>query len=343
MPLEPIQSLRLRLVLPLTLVLGVMVVGTLGYAWLWRDQGGSLLDALFMTVITITTIGYEEVRPLDSPGRIFTIFIAITGVGSLFYSFGVVMEYVVSSRILDPSGRRRVQREIEQLSNHIVIAGLGRVGRQAALELQEAGTPFVVVDPELRAREYAEGKGYRFVLGDATEDEVLERAGVHRAFGLIVTTGSDANNLYTVLSARALSPRLHIVSRAIDEAGVAKLIRAAANRAISPYVIGGRRLAHLILSPTVIDFFDTILKKGEESLSIEDIEVGSTSPVVGQSLESLHVLERSGASVLAVLRGGQPFANPEPGLVLQSGDRLLALGTSEQLARLVDLAGGEGG
>jgi voltage-gated potassium channel len=332
-PAEP-GSLRARLLLPLGLVLGAVALGTAGYRWLWRAQGGTWLDALFMTVTTITTIGYGEVKPLDGPARVFTMAIAIIGIASLFYTFGVVMDHLVTVRAADPMGRRRMRRELDALSDHVILAGLGRVGRQAARELADARLPFVLVDPAEGAIRHAEERGYLAIHGDATEDPVLERAGVRRARGLIATTANDATNMYIVLSARVLNPRLHIVSRAVDEASVAKLVRAGADRAISPYAIGGHRLAHLILSPTVIDFFETALRRGDESLNIEDLVLSPASPAAGKSLQALDVRQATGATVLAVLRDGAPIVNPSGDLTLQPGDHLLALGTRTQLEGL---------
>jgi len=333
------RYLRPRVLLSLSLVTGVVGAGTVGYAWLWRGIGGTWLDALFMTIITITTVGYGEVRPLDGTGRIFTMFVAVIGVGSLFYALGVLMEYLVTVRLADPGGRRRMEKQIAKLSGHVILAGLGRVGGQAALELKEAGVPFVVMDPSPAASRRTEERGYLWVQGDATEDEVLESAGVRRARGLIATTANDATNMYIVLSARVLNPTLYIVSRAVDDTSVAKLIRAGANRAISPYAIGGHRLAHLILSPTVVDFFETALRKGNEALNIEDLAVSADSRILGRTLGDIDIRQATGATVLAILREGTPLVNPGSDLVLASGDRLLALGTSDQLERLEKLIG----
>ncbi len=327
-------SLRARLILPLGLVLGVVLAGTLGYHWLWRGIGGTWLDALFMTVTTITTIGYGEVRPLDSAGRVFTMVIAVVGVGSLFFTFGVVMEYLVTVRLADPRGRHRMENRIAALEGHVIVAGLGRVGRQAAQELAAARVPFLVIDPGPGAARVADERGYLFLAGDATEDAVLDRAGVRRARGLIATTANDATNMYIVLSARVLNPGLHIVSRAADEGSVPKLTRAGADRAISPYAIGGHRLAHLILSPAVVDFFETALRRGSEALAIEDLAIAGGSRVAGQTLGALDVRQATGATVLAILREGSPIVNPAGDLALSEGDRLLALGTSDQLQRL---------
>jgi voltage-gated potassium channel len=336
-----IPRLRARLILPLSLVSTVVVGGTIGYFWLWRAVGGTWLDALFMTVTTITTVGYGEVKPLDSMGRIFTMIIAIVGVGSLFYTFGVVMEYIVALRLADPTGRRKMDKRIEALNGHIILAGLGRVGRQAGQELAEARVPFLVLEPSEAAVRQAQEYGWLCLQGDATDDTVLERAGVKRARGLIATTANDATNMYIVLSARVLNPKLHIVSRAVDESSVPKLTRAGADRAISPYAIGGHRLAHLILSPTVVDFFETALRRGDESLNIEAVAVGSDSPTVGYTLEDLALRQATGATVLAIMRDGNPVVNPPGDMSLARGDRLLVLGTRVQLERVERVLAGK--
>jgi voltage-gated potassium channel len=319
----------------------VVVGGTVGYFWLWRAVGGTWLDALFMTVTTITTVGYGEVKPLDSLGRIFTMIIAVVGVGSLFYTFGVVMEYIVALRLADPTGRRKMDKRIEALNDHIILAGLGRVGRQAGQELAEAHVSFLVLEPAEAAVRQAQEYGWLCLQGDATDDADLERAGVKRARGLIATTANDATNMYIVLSARVLNPKLYIVSRAVDESSVPKLTRAGADRAISPYAIGGHRLAHLILSPTVVDFFETALRRGDESLNIEAVGVGPDSPTVGYTLEDLALRQATGATVLAIMRDGNPTVNPPGDMSLARGDRLLVLGTRDQLERVERVLAGK--
>lgn len=332
--MNTVRTTKRRLMVPIGIVCLTTAIGTLGYLWLGRAQGATVLDALYMTVITITTVGYEEVIHLDSLGRIFTMLIAVTGIGSLFYSFGIVMDNLLTSRLLDPLGERKMQHKIDMLCGHVIVAGLGRVGMQAVIELRDSGRECVIIDPSPEAMARAQQHGLLLIQGDASSDEVLQQAGISRATGFIVTTSDDANNLYIVLSARSLNARIFIVSRAINDSTIAKLRRAGANRAISPYAIGGRRLAHLILSPTVVDFFDTVFRRGEESLNIEGIHVRHDADVVGKSLSELRLRERTGASVLLIMRGAGVIPNPGPELALQAADELLAFGTIAQLEKM---------
>jgi voltage-gated potassium channel len=312
------------------------LVGAVGYRLIWAEQGATLLDALFMTFITITTIGFGEVYPLGSAGRLLTMVIAGTGIGSLFYTFTVLLDYASSEQVRAARRRRKMQKTIDDLKGHFILAGIGRVGREAAAELAESGVSFVVVDPGPQVPAFCEALKCPYVQGDATEDAMLLAAGIKRARGLIVTTSSDATNLYVILSARLLNADLLIASRAVDDASVPKLLRAGANRAISPYAIGGRRLAHVMLSPRVVDFLETALTSGNKALNIDDVVVGQG----GKTIESLQVSARSGATVLAVVRDGQPTASPRGDFQLAAGDHLLVLGTAEQLKRVEQLIGG---
>lgn len=319
-----------RLRVPALLLVLTHVVGAAGYHALWAPEG-TWLDALFMTFITITTIGFSEVHPLGTTGRLLTMGIAGSGIGSLFYTFTVALDYAASDQVRAARRRRKMQKTIDAMTGHFILAGIGRVGREAAAEFRESGASFLVIDPSPDVEAFAAQLGCPFIKGDATEDAILTRAGITRAKGLIVTTSSDATNLYVILSARLLNPSLFIASRAVDDASVPKMIRAGANRAISPYAIGGRRLAHLLLSPRVVDFLETALTKGNKSLSIEDVVVAPGSVAEGKQLESLQLAAKTGAAVLAVVRNGTPTPNPRADFVLAGGDHLLMMGTAEQL------------
>lgn len=327
-----LRTLQARLALPVGLLLATHVVGVVGYHWLWQERGGTWMDALFMTFTTVATIGYGEVRPLDDAGRIFTIAIAVTGIGSLFYTFSVGLEHLTSDSVRQSRRRRRMQQRIDRLERHFVIAGYGRVGREAAHELHQAGVPVVVVDPGAAVGRVAAEAGFLVLEGDAAEDAVLERAGIKRARGLVVTTANDATNLYVILSARLLNPNLFIASRAVDEVSVPKLLRAGANRAISPYAIGGRRLAHLMLSPRVVDFFETAFQRGKQALRIAGLQPPASAP--SRSVGALVGAGAAGATVLAVLRGDQVVRSPDPSFALGPDDHLLVLGTDEQIEAL---------
>lgn len=335
-----LMVLRSRLAVPLVALALTHVAGTGGFWLLWRDRGGSLLDALFMTFITITTIGFGEVHPLGTGGRLLTMGLAAGGIGSLFYTFTVVLDWAASDEVRAARRLRKMQSVIDGLSGHYVIAGFGRVGREAAAELAEAGVRALVIDPNPENVEGAIARGLPALKGDATDDQTLRAAGIIRARGLIVTTDSDATNLYVVLSARLLAPTIFIASRAIDDHSVPKLERAGANRAISPYAIGGRRLAHLMLRPRAVDFFDSALRSVDKAFGISEIRITATRGAAGVPLESLNVHQATGATVLAVIqkRDGT-VATPRPGLVLHEGDHLLALGTDAQLAQVERLIG----
>lgn len=330
-----------RLRVPAVLLLVTHLVGALGYHALWAPLGVSWFESLYMVFITITTIGFAELHPMGVAGRVLTMGIAASGIGSLFYTFTVVLDFAASDQVRSARRRRKMQKSIDELTGHFILAGIGRVGREAAAELRASGATFVVIDPSETTEQCANQWGCAFLRGDATEDATLHAAGITRAKGLIVTTSSDATNLYVILSARLLNANLFIASRAVDDASVPKLIRAGANRAISPYAIGGRRLAHLLLRPRVVDFLETALTKENKALSIEDVVVAPRSPAEGRALDSLRVTATTGASVLAVVRAGTPMPNPPGDFVLSAGDLLLALGTDEQLRALeVALSGG---
>ncbi len=327
-----------RLKYPILLAIGVIVVGTVGYYLLWLSEGGTWLDALYMTFITITTVGYNEIHPLRGVGRIFTVFIAITGIASLFYLFTAVMEHLVAVQLSGQGERRRMKEKIAQLGKHIILAGFGRMGQQAASELRESEEAFVVVDNDDVVLDVAEREGYLFVRGDATEDDVLELAGIERAKGLIAAAGNDASNAFIAMSARALNRDLLIIARADEDAALRKLKQAGADRVINPYAVGGRRLVNLAINPAVIDFLETTLMRGQAALGVQEFEVQPASTFEGKSLGSLDLRRRSGVNILAILRGSEPISNPDADFTLQAGDHLISLGTVQQFDKLAELA-----
>ena len=317
----------------IVVVVAAIAAGTVGYAAL---EGWPLDDALYMTVITLTTVGFREVRDLDAAGRLWTMVTAIAGVGIIFGSIGIVAESVLTEAASGRRERRRMTETVEALRNHFILCGYGRVGSTVARELAHSGIPFVVVDINAASLATAIRDGFLAVEGDATRDETLRQAGVERARGLITTVDSDANNVYVTLSARALNPKLFIVARANQDGSEAKLLQAGADRAVSPYTRAGRQIAELATRPRVADFIDYALSHGQLAFSMEELEVAADGPLVGRTVAAL-VAE--GIHPLAIVRGPREYEpNPPAERVLVAGDGLIVSGTSDTLRGLRERA-----
>jgi voltage-gated potassium channel len=326
--LEALRGSHVRLWL--AAVIGTTVVGTAGYVLL----GWSIGDAAYMTGITLTTVGFREVRELDTLGRAWTVALSVAGVGIIFGTVGIVADAVLSQVV---SGRREVRRMAEQvdaLRGHIILCGYGRVGSTVARELAHAGERFVVIDVNQASLDLAAADGHLIVHGDATNDAVLRAAGIERARGLITTIDSDAHNVYVTLSARAFDPRLFIVARANQEGAESKLLQAGANRVVSPYTRAGRQIAELAVRPRVADFIDFALSHGELAFSIEEIEVAADGPLAGRVVGSLR---DDGIFALAIVRGDRDYeTNPPPERVLVPGENLIVSGDAGTLRALRD-------
>jgi len=317
----------------LAVVVGTVVVGTLGYVLLLRWPPG---DAVYMTIITLTTVGFHEVQPLDGVGRAWTMALSIGGVGIIFGSIGIVAETILAEVASGRRERRRMARSVEELRHHFVLCGYGRVGGTVARELDHAGTPFVIIENHPESLAAAERDGWLFVEGDATRDEVLLAAGVDRAAGLITTVDSDANNVYVTLSARALNPELVIVARANEEGSETKLLQAGADRAVSPYARAGRQIVELATRPGVADFLDYALSHGQLAFSIEELRVTSGGTLQGRTIGSLI---EEGVHPLAIVRGPRDYdPNPPADRVVQVGDGLIVSGASDVLRAIRDRA-----
>jgi voltage-gated potassium channel len=314
----------------LAIIVGCIVVGTAGY--LVIESGWQLLDALYMTVTTLTTVGFLEVQPLSEAGRVWTMLLALTGVGIIFGSVGIVAEYLV---VEATSGRREEKRmadAVSKLRDHYILCGFGRVGLTVARELIHAGRKVVVIDvlPESLAR--ARREGFLEVEGDATEETTLRAAGIERARGIITTIDSDAYNVYVILSARAINPKLFVVARANSADSEGRLIQAGANRVVSPYTMAGHRLAELATRPRVVDFIDAALSHGELAFSMEEVEVVAGSATDGVTVGALR---DSGVFVLAIVQGERSYeANPPADRILTAGETLVVSGSVERLREL---------
>jgi voltage-gated potassium channel len=333
--------LALRRIERALLALGVITVaGVLGYMVF---EGWSFIDALYMTVITLTTVGYREVRTLDTTGQLWTMLLLVTGVGTLFYAAVSSVELVVEGTIRGYFGRRRMQTAIGKLSDHYILCGYGRVGRQVAAEFARDGVPFVVVDQDPEIVEECVAEGYLALLGEASDDGMLKEAGVRRAKGLVAAVDSDADNVFVVLSARKLNPRLNIVARASSDESAAKLEMAGADRTLSPYAVGGRRLASLATQPLIVDFLD-VVTRGEEGIEfrLEEFGVPEDSFTAGHTIGELRIGEKTGARILATRHKEGTFdTTPSASDRVRAGDTLIVLGTREQISRLEQLMGGE--
>lgn len=311
-------------------VAAVTAIGTLGYVVFF---GWSVTDGLYMVVITLTTVGFREVRDITTfPEELWTMLLAIAGVAIIFGTIGIVAETIISEAA---SGRREVRRMREAvagLSGHFIVCGFGRVGSTVAREFEHTGERLVVIDIMSESIERAAKAGHLVVEGDATDDATLRAAGAERARGLVTCIDSDANNVYVTLSARAMNPRLFIVARANTEGAEAKLVQAGANRVVSPYTNAGRRIAELAVRPHVADYIDAALSHGNLSFSLEEVEVTAGSALVGATVGSLRA---DGAVTLAILRcDGAYEPNPPEARALAEGERVIASGSTEALGRL---------
>ena len=313
-------------------VVGAIVVGTLGYMVL---LGWALTDAWYMTMITLTTVGFKEVGELGTIGQVWTSLLAVAGVAIIFGTVGIAAEYIVEEVTSGRREERRMQETIEALSGHFVLCGYGRVGATVARELLEAGRSVVVVDLIQASLERAREDGHLVVLGDATTDAILRQAGVERAQGLVTAIDTDALNVYVILSARPLNPRLTIIGRANTLEAEEKLLRAGADRVVSPYTRAGHRMAELAVRPAVVDYLDAALDHRESAFGLESVAV-----VAGRGLDGRSVGEvrADGIVVLAIARADGGHAryesNPPDDRRLASGEAVIASGDAGALGRL---------
>lgn len=303
----------------------------------------SLLDAIFMTVITVSTVGYGEPKPLSPAGQIFTSALILGALGVMTIALWHAAELVVGQQLLDFWGRRRRMRAIEQLRDHHIVCGYGRMGQEIVRQLLGHRAELVVIErePELLAR--LQEAGILFVAGNATDDAALLRAGIERAKSLVAVTSTDEDNLFLTLSARVLNPDLYIVARCASPGAHDKFIRAGADRVVSPYVTGGRQMAAALLRPVLVDFMDLLLRAEETDLDIAEVTVTTRAPFAGIALARASIREQCGAGIIAI-RGpdGRFHTNPSPDYVLQPGDVLIALGPPLQLSCLEQMAKGIG-
>jgi voltage-gated potassium channel len=317
---------------------GVFLIGTL---WYRLAEGWSWLDSAYMTLTILATVGVGEIHPLSEKSRLFTMFLIIMGVIVIGYIVNRFTEALIQGYFQEGIRRRQEKRMIETLENHYIVCGFGRTGRQVAIEFQAEGIPFILIDSDPNLIEEAKGLDYIVIQGDATLDESLLRAKIERAVCLVAALTSDAENLYTVLSAKTLNPKIRAIARASTEEAVQKLQRAGADAVVSPYITGGRRLAAAALRPQVMDFVDGILTGTDRAFYMEEFLIDpETCPLAGQTLRDARLRLQSGALVLAIRRAdGTLIGGPTGDTPLIGGDVLICMGTAEQLRQLNQILG----
>lgn len=336
------NSIRESAYLLVGALIAVFLIGVVGYVYL---EQWTLVDALYMTAITLTTVGFSEVEPLSAGGRLFTIFLMFIGIGTVAYGFSILGQYILTMSLNQFAREKRMKREIEKISDHYIICGFGRVGQNAAEDLRLEGRRIVVIDTddEKMARLKETNSTLLYLTEDATLDETLLEAGIERAAGLLVCTGNDSDNLFVVLSARALRDDLVIVVRSSLEQNETKMLRAGADRVISPYQIGGKQMAKIALRPELVDMLDVVTTSEGIDLFMQDLALPPNSPLVGRSLRDSEIRHKTGVTVVLLGRKGErPVTSPGADTILNAGDHLIVVGEGRQVAALKTLAeGGE--
>lgn len=316
----------------------LLVLGTIGYSTL---EHWTFMDALYMSVITLTTVGFSEVHPLDTTGRVFTMILSLGGIFTLFYAGTELVRTWASGELRQLLGRQRGEKAMNKLKDHIIVCGYGRMGRLVCQELSRVQLPYVVIDSEeTRLADFSLPSGVP-LHGDATLDDTLKRAGIERARAVVVVLPSDADNLFITMSARLLDEKVTIVARAEEEASVAKLVRAGATRVISPFLVGGAQVAQAILQPAVLDFIDVATRGEHLELQLEEVLLTSSSRLAGKTMQASGLRSELNVIVVAVKRAGETMLfNPPEDTVLAAGDTLVMLGARRQLDKVESMAGG---
>jgi len=322
-----IKGFRKNLIIILLLILTLITYGVVGYEII---EGWSLLDAIYMVVITLTTVGFREVHELSGAGMIFTVSLILLGTGVLFYGLSTVAGFVLEGDLPEIWRRRKMERKIKRLKNHFIVCGAGDTGKYVIAELIKAGEGFVVVDnnPQ-RVKELPD---VIFVEGDATQDTVLKEAGIDKAQGLVATLPTDAENLFLVVTARSLNPNLRIITQCLHEETIPKMIKAGADKVVSPAMIGGLRIASELIRPAVVDFLDTMLREGGGRLRVEEVTIRKGSRYEGKSVGELKRFaeEKFSVLILAVNRKGRHIFNPPPEEKLEAEDRVIVMGEMDR-------------
>ena len=328
---EPFPNHKFRWALTMTVTVLVIAFGTLGYIFI---EGWPFLDALYMTLITMTTIGYGEVHALSEYGRLFTMALIVVSIGIGGYVFSTVAAFIIEGEIQNIFRGRRMDKEISKLKDHVIVCGLGRIGLRIAEEFNRVNTPFVVIEHDEKAiEEMTQQENMLCLKGDATRDDTLIRAGIKQAYGLITALPEDKDNVFVTLCARSLNPKLFIIARVSEDKNEDLLKKAGADRIVSPDAIGGIRMASIVLRPKVVAFFDEMYRVTGQTLRVEEIHIDEFPALKNRSLGEVDIRKRTGALVLAIKSADEGYQfNPGARAMLREGDVLIIVGTDEQIA-----------
>ena len=322
----------LRLKLSLFLLIATILFGTGSYVFV---EGMSPFEAFYMTMITISTVGFSEIKPLSEVGRGITIIVIVMGISLLTYTLGQVARIFVEGELRRVLGRKKLERQIAALQNHYIICGYGRIGHVIVKELMAAGTPLVVIDQNPAAIEALEDIGAIYLNMDATSEEALLAAGLLRARGLVTAVSSDADNVFISLSAKGIRPDIFILARASDVKNESKLLRAGASRVVCPYQMGGRRMAEILDKPTVVDFLDQTMMHNELGLQMEEAIITAESSLTGKTVVSSNLRQEFGVIIVAIKRNsGEMIFNPGPHEIFHAGDVIVVIGKTKELERM---------
>jgi voltage-gated potassium channel len=321
--------LRIALIILFT----IFIIGTVGFHVI---EGWSFVDSFYATITTLSTVGYGDFTPITAEGKFFTVFIIIFGVGMMFYSLILMSETFIEARLRSLLGRGKLEKMIEKMNNHYIICGCGRIGLLICRELTAEKVPCVVIDNNPEVIQKAQDEGFIYCKGDATQDKTLIEAGIKRAKGIVCVLPSDAENLYIILTAKELNQNIYIISRSEDEASEHRLIRAGADRVMSPYTLGGVRMAMAILRPAMLDFIEISSRRQSLELRMEEIPIHPGSKFIGTSLEDSGIRQHYGLIVITVKKdSGKMIFNPLAEYVIAEGDRLIAMGEDDNVKKLV--------
>jgi voltage-gated potassium channel len=324
-----------RLRFAIFVLAGTIVFGTVG---LHVVEGMPLFDAFYMTIITISTVGFSEIKPLSLLGRVLTIFIIVSGITVGAYAIGTLLRMFIEGELSKIFGRRKLEKNISAMKGHFIICGFGRIGSIICRELKEENISFIVIEEDPSKNTELEAQGYLYINMDATSEEALSKAGIMNAKGIVTAVRSDANNVFITLTAKGLQPDIFVLSRASDVKNEAKLIKAGASRVVSPYLLGGRRMAEVLKRPTVVDFIDVATANRHLGLVIEEARVGEKSSLAGKNLIDSRLRQNYGVIIVAIKKAsGRMVFNPVPSETLEVGDVIVVIGKKEDLTRMSEV------